>query len=361
MNPNLEPTHNTISAGARAQIAAQLAAYYTELSVPPKPPFSLGRVLHAHAHRVELKGREREVCEAAALMLGQDLHPHRTWIPLSAIGVRAMGTQPGSKGGYAVGVETMEAADVLGPWSVVASAGAMLLTGLSDGVVIPRTTTAVTATWLSENGAAPSETPPTLGNASLTPRTALALVKFPIQLLRQGEAFEPFLRAQLLSAVGETLDTAFFSGAGAAQPLGLLQTAGIGTQSGTSLAHAGLLTMRQKVLTAGGREAALQWVGTPAVQELLGSRERATGGGRFLWDNDGILGLPANATKNAPSAALTVGDFSQAVVGIFGPGIRIDVDPSQDFNSGGLVARVLLMCDVAFMQPAAFTVATAVT
>jgi hypothetical protein len=47
---------------------------------------------------------------------------------------------------------------------------------------------------------------------------------------------------------------------------------------------------------------------------------------------------------------LVVGDFSTSVIGVFGPGMRIDIDPSQDFNSAGLVARVMLMCDVAFPQ-----------
>ena len=56
-----------------------------------------------------------------------------------------------------------------------------------------------------------------------------------------------------------------------------------------------------------------------------------------------------------------VGDFSQVAVGLFGSGIRIDVDPSTDFNVGGLVARVLLFCDVGFPNPAAFTVATSIT
>jgi len=140
-----------------------------------------------------------------------------------------------------------------------------------------------------------------------------------------------------------------------------LNHAGIGTQSGSSLAHAGLLAMRKAPLTAGAREAMLQWVGTPTIQETLGGRQRFTGSDATLWDSDNgtILGLPAHATKNA--SGLVVGDFSTSVIGVFGPGMRIDIDPSQDFNSAGLVARVMLMCDVAFPQPAAFCVASTVT
>ncbi|MFN0304502.1 MAG: phage major capsid protein [Burkholderiales bacterium] len=357
----LDP-HRHVPHDVRASIASSLAKYYSELSGlddPKNRSFSLSRFLSAQAERLPLTGREREICGAAATMCGQEFNPFRCWIPFSAI--RAMGTAPGAKGGYLADGQVLDAADALRAWSVVASAGVQILSNLRGNVVIPRVSTAVTASWIGENATAPAETPPTLGAASLTPKTAIALVKFSIQLLRQGESVETFLRAQLLAAAGELLDVAFLAGAGGVQPLGLLGTPGIGTQSGTSLAHAGLLTMRQKCLTAGAREENLQWAGAPAVQELLGARERASGGGKFLWDDNGILGLPARATKNAPASALVAGDFSQSVVGLFGPGLRLEIDPSQDLNSAGLVARVLLLTDVSFPQPSAFTVATSIT
>jgi HK97 family phage major capsid protein len=346
----------------KAGIAAELGKYYAELAAldDSHGEFSLARLYGSYVPSMPDATREMEVCQAAALLADQHVMPHRWWVPLAAIGDRAMASTPGSKGGYLATPETRPPADVLRPWSVAASA--LPLDNLRGSVVIPRVSAAATATWLGAEGSSgPSETPPTLGSVDLTPRTLLAIISVSIQVIRQAQAMEPFLRAQLLRAVGEALDVAFFAGTGASQPLGLLQTAGISTQSGTSLAHAGILAMRQKVLTAGGREDQLQWVGTPAVQELLGARERATGGGQFLWGDSGILGRPANATKNAPASALTVGDFSTAVIGTFGPGIRLDIDPTQNFNSGGLVVRVLLMADVAFVQPAAFCVATSVT
>jgi len=248
------------------------------------------------------------------------------------------------------------------PFNVVTTAGVTTLNGLSDPVVIPRTVTATSAAFLaSETPAAVTETPPTLGAASLTPKTAMALVKFSMQLLKQGAAAEMFIRAMLLRAVGELLDKVFFAGAGGSEPLGLLKTPGVGTQSGTGLALAGLLAMQETILLAGGREDSLRTISHPTTQKLLAARQTATGTSGFLWDAAGVLGKPAHATRNAPASTLVMGDFSQAIVGIFGPGIRIDIDPSQDFNSGGLVARVLLMCDVAFPRPDAFCVATSVT
>jgi HK97 family phage major capsid protein len=329
--------------------------------------FSLARFLECAASRKQFDEPEHRILSGTSKAMGIEWNPHRNWIPFQLLrtpasgAVRAMGTIPGPKGGYLVGVDGIQPTDVLRGWSVISSAGINTMMGLQDGVVIPRTVTPIQASWIGENSPGISESPLTLGNVSLLPRTASAFVKFSIQLLRQGEAVESYLRGQLMAAVGELLDKAFFSGAGGAEPYGLLNTPGVNAQSGTSLAHAGILAMRRQVLAVGGRETSLHWVGTPAVQETMGARERATGGGRFLWDTDGILGLPTFATKNAPTGSLILGDFPQAVLGIFGPGVRIDIDPSQDFNTAGLVARVLLICDCAFPIPAAFSVAATVT
>lgn len=365
MNAHIEPDRH-VPSEVLATLTAALARNYTELAGLEKsgPPFSLVRLLRAHAERKPLTGREEAVTRAAAVTLAQEFDSYRNWIPFNAISVRTMGSTPGASGGYLVGTDVVDPVDALRPWSVVASAGAEMMPGMRSNAAIPRTGTSPTITWIGESSAATSESPPTLGIESLSPKTAVGFVKISLQLLRQGEAAERFLRAMLLRAAGEAIDVAYFSGAGGVAPLGLHGHAGIGTQSGASLAHAGLLTMRQKALTAGAREAALQWVGPPAVQELLGARVRetgATGSGRFLWDDNGILGKPAQATKNSPASTLTIGDFSTSVVGVWGPGIRIDIDPSQDFNSAGLVARVMVLCDVAFPQPAAFTVATSIS
>jgi HK97 family phage major capsid protein len=371
MNPLEIDRH--VPADVRANIAAHLARFYGELSgaqeaLPTGEGFSLARLLGSRIHHpgTEAANPEREiaVCKGAAVMWGQTFDSCRLWLPFNAI--RTMASTPGSKGGYLVGTDTGSPVDVLRPRSIAASAGMQILPGLRDGVVFPKVATSTTATWIDENGVGesgtvPDESPPTLGGVSATPKTAIATIKFSLQLLRQGEAVEPFLRAQLLGAVGELIDRAVLAGAGGRAPLGLLSTPGINTTTGGSYAHASALEQREEVLAAGANEDNLRWVGAPAVQEVLGARELVADTGRFVWDTDGILGRPAQATKNAPSGTLVLGDFSTVVLGIFGPGIRIDIDPSQNFNSGGLVARVLLMCDVAFLQPSAFSVATSVS
>lgn len=351
---------------SRAYIAKTLAGYYAELSDldESKEGFSVADILRSNTDKGlsrGVTGYTREICEAASMSLGQLYDGQRTWIPLRALQTRAMATTPGSKGGFLAGVDDASPVDVLRPWSVTASAGVNILTGLTANLAIPRTSTATSATWISENATAPAESPPSLGLASLTQKTAIATVKFSLALLRQADVIEDYLRQQLLRAAGELLDKAVLNGAGGAEPIGLLQTPGIGSQSGSSLADSGIRAMKKAVLNAGAVEQNLTWIATPTVQEVLSGRERASGGGQFLWGDGTVLGQRAFATKNAPASALIVGDFSQATVGVFGPGLRLDVDPSQSFNSGELVARVLLIADCCFPQAGAFAAATSVT
>lgn len=350
----------------RASIARELAAYYAELAGTddkPAPRFSIARVLECMSHPTGLRdGYERELCSATAHSAGEAFDQHRVLIPFGALMTRDLTAGTANAGGYLVGTAVGEPFDVLRPWSVVARAGITVLPNLRENFGIPRVGTASTAGWLSGEAVAATASQPVVGQAALTPKHAATTLNFSRQWRLQAEAGEILLRQQLLGAVGELVDVAVLAGSGVGgQLLGLVNTANIGTQAGTSLAHAGILAMRKTVLNAGGEEERLRWVGTPAVQELLGARERAAGGGRFLWDDGAILGGPAAATKNAPAATLICGDFSQAVFGLWGAAVRVEINPYQDFKAGIMAARVILACDVAFPQPAAFCVATSIT
>lgn len=358
----------TVPEDVRRSLARELSRYYHELSDAderPVPRFSLARVIEQMSHETGLRdGYERELCGATATAAGEGFDRHRVLIPLQALATRDLTVASASGGGYLVGTDTGSPIDVLRPWSVVAEAGVTVLPNLVGNLTLPRVTGASAAGWVSGEGGTFTDGQPTVGQASMTPKTAATVVNFSRQWrLQSGDGGELLLRQQLLGAVGKLLDQAFFAGSGASgQPMGLHGVSGIGTQSGSSLAHAGLLAMRKAVMLAGAREDRLRWVGAPAVQETLGGRERASGGGRFLWDDGQVLGGPAHATAHAPTGTLTVGDFGAALLGLWGPpALRIELNPYQDFKAGVMAARVVLMCDFSFPVPSAFAVASSVT
>jgi hypothetical protein len=62
-----------------------------------------------------------------------------------------------------------------------------------------------------------------------------------------------------------------------------------------------------------------------------------------------------------PASTLDRGDFGQVIVGIFGDGLTIEVDPFTSFNTGAISFRSWLTCDLTLVTPAVFSVATSVS
>lgn len=196
----------------------------------------------------------------------------------------------------------------------------------------------------------------------MTPKWAAAHVKVSRQLMLQSQA-EQVIGPLVAEAIARAIDTAILHGTGATgQPLGVFNTSGIGTQSGSSLAAAGLRTMRKQVLLAGAREDRMLWVGAPDVQETLNGREFSAGSGRQLWDSDGILGRPAIASSLVTAGSLVVGDFSRVVVVLFdGAGLTLEFNPYSNFAAGQVAFRLLVPVDVGVSPAAAFSTSTSIT
>jgi hypothetical protein len=119
--------------------------------------------------------------------------------------------------------------------------------------------------------------------------------------------------------------------------------------------------MLETIATAGEDDQRVAFVSTPGVRELLQQREVITGSGRFIWDNDCIVNRPAYATADQPSATMLAGVWSEVLVGLWGDGIRIEVNPFRDFRSGVASLRIMLSCDVQVLRADAFCKATAIS
>jgi len=355
----------TIPESTRANIALTLAQHYAELAGnEPRESrrFNAGRALLAQASERGLQDDyEKEICSAAAMISGRRHDPHRVLYPFSAF-ARDLTVASSAAGGYLVGGDKRPPIDVMRSWSATARAGVTLVSGLIGNPSIPQVSAAAAASWGATEAASITHDQPDLGESVMTPKRAAGVTRFSRQLMKQASALDAFIEAQLLEAVGALLDQAILAGTGVdGQPLGIINTSGVGTQSGAALSHAGTRAMRKQVLDAGGLEERIAWVGATDVQETLGGRERFSGGGRAIWDDNGMLGRPAHATGYAPAGALIGGDWSRCMVGLWGPGFIVETNPYENFQSGQLSARIILECDVVLTPRAAFTVATSVS
>lgn len=324
------------------------------------PKLNLARLISdlslGHAH-----GEDREALQEYAYQNGiQHPDPQRPFIPFSEFRDLTKGTA--GAGGYLVSTETQEAIDILRPFSVTTKMGIMLETGLVGDQVIPKTTAKSTPYWLLNETSQVTASQPTLSQIALTPKSVGIVTNFSRQLLKQTNT-EFFVRRELMGTVGTAIDQAVLNGSGASgQPLGLLNTVGIGTTTGTSLGQSGVVEMKRKVAASDAQDEAISFIGTPAVRELLEKRERATGSG-FIWDRDMVASRPAYASTDVSANTLIAGAWPALYLGVWGQGFTVEINPFDPthFKTGVIQARIIVSLDVAVLYPVAFCVSTSIT
>ena len=242
----------------------------------PGPRLNLAQLvlaLGASSH-----GENREYLQEYARAAGVNFDSQRPLIPFAAFRDLTATSAPG--GGYLVSAETPDAVDILRPWSVTARAGVFIETGLQGDQTVPRVTAKSTPSWLSTETAQLTPSQPTLAQIAMTPKHVGAVINFSRQLAKQANA-EGFVKRELMRTVGTALDQAVMNGSGASgQPTGIINTAGIQTQSGTSLNHAGSTSMKQRCATANADDERIAFLSTPAIRELLENRLRTGNGTR---------------------------------------------------------------------------------
>jgi Phage capsid family len=255
--------------------------------------------------------------------------------------------------------------DALRQRSVVFQLGAQHLQGLRDDVAIPRQVTDQTLQWLAPTGSA-TASDPSLGQLSGTPRRACVITDVSEQLLRQSSA-DRILKAGLAAVMAVGIDAAAINGAGGVEPLGVLNSIGVGGLSGTSLAYAGLVGVQKTVAhaTAILDPSTLGYVTTPAVAELLKTRQRFTGTDSPLWrgavHQGEIEGVVAVSTRNMLTATAVYGDWSTVYVCEWGPLMLAADRGGTRFNVGLVGIRAQWFLDVIVTSPTSFVKITSIT
>jgi HK97 family phage major capsid protein len=282
-----------------------------------------------------------------------------------AAAARAMATQPGSKGGYMVGVEVMGFIDILRNRSVAMRMGARQLSGLTGNVIFPRQTGKPTVTWQGGEGTSVTAADQTLGQLSMTPKTCIAITDVSEQLLRQATpSAEAFIMADLAADVAiDGVDNAAINGTGGSQPLGIKNTTGITSgQDSASATYAKILAF---VSTAGALNAIRGnpgWITSTAGAARLMQVQRFTSTDTPLWTGnmlDGTcVGFNAMSSEQLASGNLIFGSFDELVIGDWGVLELTTDNGGTRFNQAQIGVRALWMVDVLLRYPQAFVVST---
>lgn len=307
--------------------------------------------------RGNLKGENSEFLQEAAKRDGVLYDPVRPYLSFRDLTVAS-----GSGGGFLKMTAVQESIDILRPWSVMARAGIQIEFGLVGDQVIPKVGAKTTPNWLPTESTQIAPSTPTLSQIAVSPKNVGDVVQYSRLFSKQVNA-PAFAARELLRTVGTAIDQAIINGSGTSgQPQGIISTAGVQTQSGTTL-NAGCATMKRKSAEANANDESISFLSTPAVREVLEGREKAAGGGKFVWDKDLVADRTARVTTDMPAATMICADFSLIYLGFWGNGLFLEINPFDQalFRSGGIQARVLVSCDVAVLHPPSIIVASSIT
>lgn len=276
---------------------------------------------------------------------------------------RAMATQPGSKGGYLVNVENMGFIDILRNRSVGYQMGVRRLDGLVGNVAFSRQTGKPSVTWQGGEHTSITAADQTLGQLSMTPKTAIVITDVSEQLLKQSSpSAEEFVMSDLAADVAiDGVDYAIINGTGGAQPIGIKNTTGITSgQDAATFTYAKALAF--PVAAANAIRGNPGWVTNIAGAAICMQKARFSNTDTPLWEGnllDGTLvGFKAMSSEQLASGNLIFGSWDECVVGSWGV-LELAMDSGGTrFNTATVGIRAMWMCDVMLRYPQAFVVST---
>lgn len=341
-----------------------------------KKSFSLKRAIEA-----KLDGRALDGAEAEAHQEAQR-EARESGISISGIGLPSMffgekramtatGTTSvaGDQGGMAIMTEKQGLLQALRPQLVLAQLGAQTLGNLVGNIDLVKGT-AISATWEGENDDA-AESNITTSKISLSPKRLAAYSTISKQLLAQSEInFNTVVMDELMRAIAQAVESAAISGAsGGSNPVGILNTSGIGTVAGgtdgLAPAWSHITELEKEVAIDNALMGSLAYLTNPKVKAKLKNTKLDTGSGLFVWgQNSNELNgynaavstlVPSNLTKGTGTAlsAILFGDFSTLTLAQWA-GVDIVVDQYTKAKNAQIVITANSWWDVAVRYPEKF-------
>lgn len=248
---------------------------------------------------------------------------------------------------------------------VMAELGVTIIDGLVGQVTIPKQSAGSTMYYPANEGTAITESQPTLGQVSLSMKSAGVYVEISRALLLQSNpAADALTIADIQRAIGIGVDTGIYAGSGSPQPTGLTGTGSIGAVTGTSLAYAGIVEFQTDVGAANGLEDNCAYLTTPAVAGLMMQRQRFASTDSPLWTGtvrEGVMaGYRARASTIVTAATMAFGAWRQMILALWGD-LELARSDYANFPAGIVGFRGFISYDVGCRQPGAFSVASSIT
>tara|TARA_R110001632_G_scaffold232969_1_gene375701 strand:- start:3827 stop:5977 length:2151 start_codon:yes stop_codon:yes gene_type:complete len=249
--------------------------------------------------------------------------------------------------------------DVLRNASSVMQAGATMLSGLQGDVKIPKKTAASAGGWISTEGGAASESEPTLGQVTMSPKTLGAFTDVTRLMMMQSSLdIEALIRNDLSVAIAQAIDLGALAGTGSSgQPTGIKNTSGINTPTafaGVNPTFAEVVAMETAVAEDNALMGNLAYILPAGMYGALKTTTKDSGSGQFVVEpQNTINGYRSIVSNQATAGDMYFGNFSDLLIGMYG-GLDITVDPYTNSTSGTVRIVALQTMDVAVRHAVSF-------
>lgn len=249
--------------------------------------------------------------------------------------------------------------DVLRNASSVMQAGATMLTGLKGNVAIPKKTAGASAGWISTEGGAASESEPTFGQVTMTPKTLGAFTDITrLMMMQSSPDIEALVRDDLSRAIALAIDLGALSGSGSSgQPTGVKNTSGVNKPTSFAAAtptFAEVVALETAVAEDNALLGNLAYILPASMYGALKTTAKAANTAQFVVEpGNTINGYRAIVSNQVTSGDLFFGNFADLLIGMYG-GLDILVDPYTSSNTGTVRIRALQTVDVAVRHAVSF-------
>ncbi|MBD3838837.1 MAG: phage major capsid protein [Epsilonproteobacteria bacterium] len=247
--------------------------------------------------------------------------------------------------------------DILREESLMGKLGATILPNLHGDVDIPKALGGMTVKWLGE-GEDTEESEITFSKVTLSPKTVSGAMSLTRRLLKQSQnpAIEKLIEDNLRKGIVEAIDKAILVGDGTNNtPKGILNIADVQTVAvaGDIPTYEELIKFETALATKNALKGSLQFILNPALNGNLKTEKIDVG--RFINENNSIIGYPAISSNLIPNGELIFGNFNDVIIG-FWDVLELVVDTATMAKSGGVVLRVFQDMDVVVRHPESFAI-----
>jgi HK97 family phage major capsid protein len=258
--------------------------------------------------------------------------------------------------------------------------GAQTISGLRDNVAFPKQTGKASGSWVAENpGSDVADSNLTLGQVPSSPKTYQSSSSYSRQLLAQAVVdVDTLVRQDLARDMALAADFAAIAGpSGGNSPTGIMNTTGAqafvlagDSGNGAQATYDDVLHMIEDLEDVNADQLGDPgWLTTPGIKSDFKLLARlANTIGLPVWADDGtVSGYMARSSNQVPKTgvrgstsnnhALILGVWATMVIGMWGDGFELVVDPFSLKKQGMIELTSFTMCDVVLKYPQAFVVA----